>query len=99
MQRLYLTLAVLGAFLPYTFFFHFFGSEDNGLGAFIAQLFATAPADLLVSSLVFWIWSFREARARDMGGWWAYVAVNLLIGLSCAFPLFLFQRERRAAVG
>ena len=71
---------------------------------FTSQLFATPPAggftsDLLVTSLAFWIWSFYETRALKMSHWWTYVVVNLAIGLSCAFPLFLYMRERRVGVG
>lgn len=98
MRPLYLALAVAGAVLPYVFFVRFLGSADPTLGAFTRQLFATDPAagfttDLLVTSAVFWIWSFREARLRGMRRWWAYVVVNLAVGLSCALPLFLYVRE------
>lgn len=76
-----------------------FGSCDPGGASFVQQLFATAPAagfttDLLVTSTVFWIWSYAEAQRRGMKRWWIYVLVNLGIGLSCAFPLFLYVRER-----
>jgi hypothetical protein len=30
-----------------------------------------------------------------MRRWWAYVLVNLAVGLSCAFPLFLYVRAGR----
>jgi len=98
MRPLYLALAVAGAVLPYVFFVRFLGSADPTPGAFTQQLFATDPAagfttDLLVTSAVFWIWSFREARLRGMRRWWAYVVVNLAVGLSCALPLFLYARE------
>ena len=76
--------------------------SDPSLGNFVAQLFATPPAggftaDLLITSGAFWIWSFGEARSLGMKGWWGYVVANLLIGLSFAFPLFLFFRERSKA--
>ena len=100
MKNVYLALAIVGAVVPYIFFTQFLLSGGTSLGSFTAQLFATPPAggftaDLLITSLVFWIWSFREVRARKMTRWWAYVVVNLAIGLSCAFPLFLYMRERR----
>ena len=99
MRPVYLTLAVLGALLPYLFFVRFLGSDDTSLAAFVSQLFATPPAggftvDLLITSLAFWIWSWGEAKRLAMRRWWAYVLINLAIGLSCAFPLFLFVRER-----
>ena len=100
MKHLYLALAIVGAIVPYVFFGQFMTSAEPTPEAFMRQLFANAPAsgitaDLLISSGVFWIWSFHDARARQMRRWWAYVVVNLLIGLSCAFPLFLYFRERR----
>jgi hypothetical protein len=103
-KNAYLGLAILGAVVPYYFFAQFFGSADTGLGAFTTQLFATPPAagfttDLLITSLAFWIWSYVEAKRRGMRFWWAYVATNLAVGLSFAFPLFLYVRERRKAAG
>lgn len=97
MKNVYLTMAILGAIAPYLFFAKFFVEDEFGLAEFIHQLFATAPAagftmDLLITSTVFWIWSFPEARRLDIKRWWSFVAINLLIGLSCAFPLFLYAR-------
>ncbi len=102
MKNLYLLAAVLGAVGPYYFFGQFLLSDDSNLGAFAQQLFATPPAggfttDLLITSVVFWIWSFAEARARGMKRWWAYVIANLAVGLSFAFPLFLYVRARGVA--
>ena len=100
MKNVYLSLAVAGAILPYIFFTQFLMSADTSLGAFTSQLFATAPAggfttDLLVPSMAFGVWSFQEARTHRMSRWWVYPLVNLAIGLSCAFPLFLYVRARR----
>ncbi len=102
MKNTYLSLAVAGTILPYIFFVQFLTSADTNLGAFTSQLFATPPAsgfttDLLVTSLAFWVWSFQEAKALKMSRWWVYPLVNLMIGLSCAFPLFLSMRARRYA--
>ena len=81
MKNAYLALTVAGTILPYIFFTQFFMSADTSLGAFTSQLFATAPAggfttDLLVTSLVFWVWSFREARTHTMSRWWVYPLLN-----------------------
>ena len=100
MKRFYLTLAVLGGVLPFVFFDQFFFEYGFALNEFVHQLFSTSPAagfttDLLITSLVFWVWSYGQARQYEMKNWWLYVAVNLLIGLSCALPLFLYFRERR----
>ncbi len=99
---LYLTLAVVGAVVPYVFFAQFFGAEGWG-GDFVGALFVNGAAggfsaDVLISSLAFWVFLFSEARGQRIARPWLYVAVNLGIGLSCALPLLLWARERAAAV-
>lgn len=99
-SSIYLLLAVAGGLLPWLFFARFFAVEGPG-GDFVGALFANGAAggfsaDVLISSLVFWIFLFPEARRAGVGRPWIYVVVNLAIGLSCALPLFLWQRERAA---
>ncbi len=98
MRTLYLTLAAAGTVLPWIFFAGFLSSGDNSMTAFVQQLFATAPAsgfttDLLVSSTTFWAWSAVESHRNAMTRWWIYPLLTLGVGLSCAFPLFLWARE------
>ncbi len=99
MTKFYLLLAALGTIIPYVFFGNFMLQDGADLTEFVRQLFATSPAggftaDLLITSTTFWIWSFIEARRRGMRHWWIYVVLNLLVGLSCALPLFLALRQR-----
>ena len=98
-RTVFLTLAVLGAIAPYIFFIQFFSAEGLA-GNFVGALFANGAAggfatDLLISSLVFWIFLFAEAKRAGVAKPWIYVLVNLFIGLSCALPLFLWARERQ----
>ncbi|HWQ33756.1 MAG TPA: DUF2834 domain-containing protein [Blastocatellia bacterium] len=51
--------------------------------------------DLLISSVVFWIWMFREGSRPGIGNRWIYVALTLAVGLCFALPLFLYVRERK----
>lgn len=97
-STMFLELAILGAVAPYIFFFQFFGSAGLS-GNFFGALYANGAAggiatDLFISSLVFWLFLFPEARRVGVTRPWIYVAVNLVIGLSCAVPLFLWARER-----
>lgn len=92
----YLILAIVGAVLPWFFFLRFFGAEGLG-GDFVGALFVNGAAggftaDLLVTSAVFWIFLAVEGRRVGVGHAWLYVVINLLIGLSCALPLFLWAR-------
>ncbi len=97
-SSIYLLLAMAGAVLPWFFFAEFFAAEGAS-GNFVGALFANGAAggftaDLLISSLVFWIFLFPTARRAGVGHPWVFVVINLLIGLSCALPLFLWRLER-----
>jgi len=92
MKILYLTLAIVGAVVPYMFFFGFIASEGLNLAGFVSALFANGPAggftaDLLISSVVFWIFMFSRPDGPHP---WLFIALNLTIGLSCALPAYLY---------
>ena len=55
-----------------------------------------ATTDLLLSSMVFWVASFVDARARNIAHWWIVLPATLLVGLSLAMPLWLLMRSRKA---
>jgi hypothetical protein len=57
--------------------------------------FRNSSLDVIVSSLVLWLFVFSEGRRRGMRNLWLYVACNLAVGVSLALPLFLFFRERQ----
>lgn len=97
MQVIYLVLAIVGFALPYSQLIPF--AVDHGLNfsLFWSQSFANQASsafalDLFTSSLVFWIFVFKEGTKLQMKFLWVYVVVNLIIGLSCALPLFLGMR-------
>lgn len=96
MKNVYLLLAVVGAVLPYVFFIQHFSTVGIGLPAFLAAVFdnpaaAGAATDLVISSVVFWVLLFGTG---DGARAWYLVPLNLLIGLSCALPLWLYLRAR-----
>ncbi len=96
MKNLYLILAVAGAVVPYLFFFQFFGQVGLDLPAFLGVLFANGAvagftADLLISSLVFWVYMFNRKGGPAP---WLFVILNLTIGLSCALPAYLYASLR-----
>lgn len=98
MKQLYLLLAVLGALVPYLFFFEFFAEAGVDLPAFVAALFANGAAggftaDLLITSVVFWIYAFSR---KDGPAPWLFILLNLTIGLSCALPAYLYVVTKRA---
>lgn len=98
MKRVYLVLAIAGAIIPYVFFIQFFSAEGFNLGGFVSSLFTNGAAggfsaDLLVTSFVFWLWMFHQRRQAGGPRPALFIALNLLIGLSCALPAYLYARE------
>jgi hypothetical protein len=97
-RKLYLGLAFAGAIVPYFYFIQHFSNEGLGLSDFIAALFANPAAggftaDLLITSLVFWIAMFHR-RSRGKGPKpLLFIILNLTIGLSCALPAYLAANE------
>jgi hypothetical protein len=93
----YLLLAILGAAIPIAFFASFMFENGLDLMAFVEALFVNGAAggftaDLLISSFVFWITMF--SNREDGPKPWAFIALNLCIGLSCALPAYLWARAR-----
>ncbi len=96
MKTVYLGLAMAGAVIPYLFFLDFFVTEGVAVQTFAGALFINGAAggfvaDVLISSVVFWICLFHAGEKRA----WIYILINLTIGLSCALPCYLYFREKR----
>ena len=97
-RRTYLLLAALGFLLPYAFLISFLLEFGFDLPLLIRQLFASDistffAVDLIIATIVFWIFLYRESRRLNVRYWGLYVLATLLVGLSFALPLFLYARE------
>lgn len=97
MKNVYLAAAILGAAIPFVFFGQHFAASGLALSAFLGAVFATPAAsgfaaDLFISSFVFWAYMF--AAGPNSPKPWPFIALNLLIGLSCALPAYLYWRMR-----
>jgi hypothetical protein len=100
MQWLYLGLAVIGTVLPLWQFIPFLTTHGFDGPLFFRQLFENPVSaffgmDVIVSSLVLWVFVFWEGRRSQMKHLWLYIVCNLTVGVSLALPLFLFVRERK----
>jgi hypothetical protein len=98
MKNVYLVLAIIGAVVPYLFFFNFIGTAGFDLPGFVSALFVNGAAggltaDLLLTSVVFWVYMFSRQGGPSP---WLYIVLNLGIGLSCALPAYLYTVTRRA---
>jgi hypothetical protein len=100
MQWLYLIAAIFGTALPLSQLIPFLVNNGFDLPLLFSQLFQTHASaffalDVIVSSLVLWLFVFSEGRRQGMKNLWLYVVCNLMVGLSLALPLFLLFRERK----
>jgi Terpene cyclase DEP1 len=99
-KNLYLLLSLIGLVLPYWFFFNFLSANGLNASLLVQQLFANSistffAVDLIISTIVFWIYMVREAINLQMKNWWLYILASLTVGLSFGLPLFLYFRERQ----
>ena len=100
LQTTYLILCILGTILPYSQFVPFLLEHGLNLQLFFEQLFVNRISsffamDLIVSSLVLWIFVFWEGSRLGMKNLWVYIASNLLVGVSLGLPVFLLMRQRK----
>lgn len=96
-KHFYIIAAIIGTLGPWYFFSGFVAEHGLDLGAFFTAGFsndaaAGAHVDLLLSALVFWVWSFCDARQNAVKNWWLVIPSALSVGLSLALPLYLILR-------
>ncbi len=100
LQGTYLILCLLGIALPYSQFIPFLFENGLNFERFFEQLFVNRISaffgmDVVVSSLVLWTFVWVEGSRLKMKNLWIYIAINLLVGVSLALPLFLLLRQRK----
>ena len=101
-KQLYLALCVAGTVLPCWQFLPFLRDHGLDLPLFFQQLFATPVSgffgmDVIVSSVVLWVFVLGEGRRAGVRYLWAPIAANLVVGVSLGLPLFLYLREQTAS--
>jgi hypothetical protein len=97
MRIFLIACCVVGMVVPYWFALPFFLIHGPNLRLFVEEIFATRissffAADLIIASVIFLSWSRREARDKNIKGWWLVLISNLVVGLSLALPLYLLKR-------
>lgn len=94
----YLALCVAGTLLPYSQFVPFLREHGLDFRVFVEQLFSNRIGgffglDVVVSSIVLWVFVVVDGRRAGMKHLWAPIAANLAVGVSLGLPLFLYMRE------
>jgi len=97
-RQICLVFAVIGFIVPYYFFISFLVTNGLNVPLFFKQLFGTPASaffavDLVLSCVIFMMYSGREASRYSMKHAWIPTVALFTVGLSCALPLFLYLRE------
>lgn len=103
MKKIYLILSVLGFIAPNIFVTKVSLATGNILlwldpATTFSEMFANWIAaafvvDLLVVVLVFFVWSYFEAKKYEIKNMWLIWVLTMFFGLAGTFPLFLYWRE------
>lgn len=98
MKKAYLFLSVAGLALPFYFLFQFISASGINVSLLLNDLFSNSASaffvmDVIVASIVFWVYIVVESHRLKMKYVWIYILANLTIGLSFALPLFLYFRQ------
>lgn len=98
MKRIYLFSAILGFIVPYYFLVSFLFDYGFNLPFMLESLFANDVStffavDLIITAIVFLMFSYVESTRMGLGQWWPYLLATLLVGPSFSLPLFLYRRE------
>lgn len=99
LKSIYLGLCIVGTVLPISQFLPFLRDHGLDLPLFFRQLFSTPVGgffgmDVIVSSIVLWVFVLADGRRLGMKHLWAPIAANITVGVSLGLPLFLYMRER-----
>ena len=97
MKIFLIVCCVVGTVVPYWFALPFFLIHGPNFALFVQEMFATRissffAADLITASVIFLVWSRRDARGKNINGWWLVLVSNLVVGLSLALPLYLLKQ-------
>ena len=100
-RSFYLAFAIIGTVIPWLFFANFFANAGFNILLFVESLFANGAAggfsaDVLISIIVFWVWSYADAQQHNVQKWWLVLPASCTVGLSLALPLYLYLRSDNA---
>lgn len=103
-KTFYLAMAIVGTVIPWLFFGSFFTQHGPDIPLFLQSLFANGAAggfsaDVLITIVIFWVWSWRDAARHGIARWWLVLPGSFFVGLSLALPLYLYLREQALEQG
>lgn len=98
-RHVYLALFIAGTIVPYLSFVPWVADHGLDISLLVEELFVNRISaffglDVILSTIVFWVFLTWEGK-RIGAPLWPPVVASLTVGLSSALPLFLFLRESR----
>jgi hypothetical protein len=98
-KYVYLALFIIGTIVPYAAFIPWVFDHGLDISRMVEELFVNRISaffglDVIVSTMVFWVFLNWEGKRIGVPLWPPIVA-SLTVGVSSALPLFLFLREGR----
>ena len=99
LKTVYLLLCIVGTVLPLWEFSPWVLENGMNIRLFIEQMFpnrvaGTFSIDVLISSVVLWVFVLTEGPRARVPHLWAPLLANIVAGVSSGLPLFLYLRER-----
>jgi len=97
LRAFYVAAGILGTVIPWLFFARFFIHNGLNLPLVVQSLFVNGvaggfSADVLISIIVFLVWSFSDAKKHNIQNWWLVLPACFMVGLSLALPLYLILK-------
>ncbi|WP_020532260.1 DUF2834 domain-containing protein [Flexithrix dorotheae] len=108
MKKIYLILSVIGFILPNIFvalesiesgnILLWYNIPETFRAMFINYISSAFVVDLLVVVLIFFVWSYHEAKKFKIKNLWLIWVLTMAFGLSFTFPFFLYLREGKIKI-
>lgn len=91
-------MAIIGLLAPNYFIAQFIMKNGFEPILFAKMLFSNYAdsafsIDLLLTSSFFWYFLYNEKNKGKINSIWLFILLNLTLGLSFAFPLYLYKRS------
>ncbi|GAA5074273.1 DUF2834 domain-containing protein [Roseibacterium beibuensis] len=99
MRYVYLLLVIVGAILPWTYFYAWFAENGWSLGPMIDAWYVNDATtalvyDLTIAAVALTIWALVEAFTKKDWVFLLVIPATYGIGVSCGLPLALFLKAR-----
>jgi len=97
-KYVYLALCIIGTLVPLTAFVPWLLDHGFDVSRLVEELFVNRISaffglDVVVSSIVFWVFVNWEGKRVGVKAMWLPILASLVVGVSSGLPLFLFLRE------